>query len=56
MTETLENLLAEALTEAKPQTTLISDPAQIEKIIARGKWREHLPHWERLGTSVVLYK
>lgn len=56
MTETLENLLVEALTKAKPQTTLISNPAQIEEIIIRGKWREHLPHWERLGTSLVLYK
>ena len=56
MTETLENLFAEALRESKPQTILISDPVKIAEITSHGKYREHLPFWTRLGTSILLYK
>ena len=56
MTETLENLFAEAVRESKPQTILISDPAKIAEITSRGKCRDRLPFWTRLGTSILLYK
>jgi hypothetical protein len=51
----LEALAATIKVQLKPKAILISDPVQVAALIAQGKYREHLPFWTRLGTSLILY-
>jgi hypothetical protein len=36
--------------------TPITDPAEIARIIAQGKYREHLPFWTRSGDTLWVEK
>ena len=40
----------------KPRLVLITDAKQIEAIIAKGKYREHLPFWTRDGEALWVEK
>jgi hypothetical protein len=51
----LESLAAIITTAQKPKITLISDPAQIIAIVAKGKYRPHLRFYTWLGTSLLLF-
>lgn len=42
--------------EPKPVWTPITDPQREQQIIVRGKWREHLPTWERHSGVVWVLK
>jgi hypothetical protein len=40
----------------KPRMVLITDPKQIEAIVAAGKYRESLPFWTRQGDALWVEK
>lgn len=38
----------------KPRAVRVTDPEKIAAAVARGKWREHLPHFERQADGSIL--
>ena len=38
----------------KPRARKVTDPAQITEIVARGKYRPNLPHFQKDGDGLLL--
>lgn len=40
----------------KPPVMKVTDPAEIARILSRGKYREHLPHFVTDGAGLLVEK
>ena len=39
---------------AKPRAIKVTEPAEVARIVSQGKYREHLPHFQKDGEGLLV--